>query len=134
MRSPYLGEMHNELYYYGTENLKIIIRGMILVPTRGKMLLSNIILIGTVLNSLQQMHAKILLSILYVRAIHVLLPYLFFFRATLVYLYFIPSFFTSSIRFEQILQLPGHRSAIWGLDVSYDGSFCLTVGENCNRD
>ena len=47
VRSPYLGEMHNELYYYGTVNIKIIIRGIILVPTRGKMLLSNIILIGT---------------------------------------------------------------------------------------
>ena len=40
---------------------------------------------------------------------------------------FLPAVF--SLRFEQILQLPGHRSAIWGLDVSYDGSFCLTGGE-----
>ena len=31
-------------------------------------------------------------------------------------------------RFEQILVLPGHRSALWGLDVSYDGAFCITGG------
>lgn len=31
-------------------------------------------------------------------------------------------------RFEQVLMLPGHVSSIWGVDISFDGNFCVTVG------
>ena len=33
-------------------------------------------------------------------------------------------------RFEQVLTLPGHRGAVWGLDVSPDGAFCVTTGQD----
>ena len=29
-----------------------------------------------------------------------------------------------------MLSLPGHKGSVWGLDVSLDGSFCLTVGQD----
>ena len=35
----------------------------------------------------------------------------------------------ASVRFEQVLLLPGHRSSVWGLDVAADGSFCLSAGQ-----
>ena len=31
-------------------------------------------------------------------------------------------------RFEQILELPGHTSAAWGVDLAYDGTVCVSVG------
>ena len=44
VRSSSLEEMHNELYYYGIVNLKIIILGRILILDRCKMLLSYVLL------------------------------------------------------------------------------------------
>ena len=31
-------------------------------------------------------------------------------------------------RFEQILYLPGHCAAAWGVDISPEGAFCVSVG------
>jgi U3 small nucleolar RNA-associated protein 12 len=31
-------------------------------------------------------------------------------------------------RFEQILMLPGHCSTAWGVDMSFDGALCVSVG------
>jgi U3 small nucleolar RNA-associated protein 12 len=33
-------------------------------------------------------------------------------------------------RFEQIQFFPGHVSSVWGLDVSGDGSLCVSVGQD----
>ena len=33
-------------------------------------------------------------------------------------------------RFEQILHLPGHVGPVWGLDVSYDSAFVVSVGSD----
>lgn len=33
-------------------------------------------------------------------------------------------------RFEQILMFPGHVGAVWSCDVSYDGSMCVSVGQD----
>jgi U3 small nucleolar RNA-associated protein 12 len=33
-------------------------------------------------------------------------------------------------RFEQILYLPGHVSCVWSLDISYDGAFCISGGQD----
>lgn len=33
-------------------------------------------------------------------------------------------------RFEQILYLPGHSSCVWSLDISYDGAFCISGGQD----
>jgi WD40 repeat protein len=46
------------------------------------------------------------------------------------YFYSLRYRFTHVLRFEQVLLLPGHRAAIWGLDVAPDGSFCMTVGQD----
>lgn len=31
-------------------------------------------------------------------------------------------------RFEQILLLPGHCSCVWGIDISFEGAVCVSVG------
>ena len=33
-------------------------------------------------------------------------------------------------RFEQVLSLPGHKGAVWGLDISPDASFCVSTGQD----
>jgi U3 small nucleolar RNA-associated protein 12 len=33
-------------------------------------------------------------------------------------------------RFEQVLHLPGHKGPVWGLDVSRDGSCCVSGGQD----
>ena len=33
-------------------------------------------------------------------------------------------------RFEQILNLPGHFSCVWSLDIPMDGSFCVSASQD----
>jgi len=33
-------------------------------------------------------------------------------------------------RFEQVLHLPGHKGPVWSLDVSRDGAFCVSGGQD----
>jgi WD40 repeat protein len=38
--------------------------------------------------------------------------------------------FTFIDSFEQVLVLPGHRSAVWGMELAPDASFCVTAGQD----
>ena len=43
---------------------------------------------------------------------------------------FLSSLFLLYCRFEQVLHLPGHKGPVWALDVSRDGSFAISGGQD----
>ncbi len=44
--------------------------------------------------------------------------------------FFLPLSIDVAVRFEQVLHLPGHKGSVWGVDVSRDGAYCVSSGQD----